>query len=102
MARRVITLKDPTQVETLTFGSDVNTLRALYVHGTGRVAMTVNTDTDPDILNVSTDDNTRLMPAVAGAWQTFVETAPSGLWRIRARLIDPSSAAVIEFDEYTS
>lgn len=103
MARRSITLTHHNQIQILQFGSNVNTLRALYVHGTGRVAMTVNSGTDPDINNNSTDDNTRLMPAIPGAWQTFVETsAPPGQWEIRATLIDPSSAAIIEFDEYTN
>lgn len=104
MARRSLTLTEIGHVQTVTFGLDTNTLRALYVQGEGRVALTVSpagSGSDPDTSNVSTDDNTRWMPPVVGSFQTFVETAPSGgAWEVRAQLVGPShSAVVIELDE---
>jgi len=87
-------------VGTVSFGSDTNTLRIVQQSERGGlVAVTVNSGTDPaDGDGDSDDDDTHLISS-RGFASEFVESAPSGPWEVRYRLVSGPDA-ILEIEEF--
>ena len=87
-------------VGTLSFGSDSNSLRITNQSATGSlVAVTINSGTDPSDTDGDSDDDNSHMISPQGFSSVFVESAPSGPWDVRYRLITGSEAC-LELEEF--